>query len=729
MKLATVTNPVESGGITETNAFTIRTSATAFHILSSGLYSNKIRAIIRELSCNAIDSHIEAGVPTLPFEVHLPNGIEPWFAVRDFGTGLGHDDVMELYTTYFSSTKADSNDYTGALGLGSKSPFSYTENFSITAIVDGEQRTYTAYINEKGCPNIALMSTTKTTEGNGVEVKFGVKDGTDYRNFKNEAITVLQWFAVRPTINLSSEEFTAPDLETITEGISLKRTADYHAKTVAIQGNVAYPLDAKLICDNRTLTEFQKNSLISGFVFYFKIGELNVAASREELSYEEHTLNSIMAKLEMVEKHFTDYVSTELKTAKSTWDTGAIVARLYGNPVCRNVMSKCLKDMGISVQQSLNPSFEFEVGEFRKNNINLMQFESKRNSVIGRVQHTKNYRSYGGEAPASHRIPWTEELTLFVNDTTHGASDILKAYMGDKGLNYAMVIGRIRKTDDTVDELYQKALKFLGNPPKVKKVLLSTMITASPKLAPAKRTVSSPIHLYAIECGSYYGKVKVTGANIDLSDTATIRYYLPMADNKHVLLPSGDCLDTHCLRDFLSYVSHTVLRGHERQGMLFGAGPRRLAEVEKAVNWVSVYDEFKHFLDNISSSVSMAQALPARGSDEYIGKDMKNVCKVLDNDSPFALHWKKCNKILDEAEKTIGTGHGRNHIEATSALFGIEVKEMYQSEIDAIMGEHEAIIARYPMLALIDLRYKHDDDILKAAEYIELLDGLARDAK
>jgi len=68
----------------EIGEFRIRNSAKAFNILSSGLYANKIKAIIRELSCNAIDSHTAAGT-TQPFEVHLPTTLEPWFSIRDFG--------------------------------------------------------------------------------------------------------------------------------------------------------------------------------------------------------------------------------------------------------------------------------------------------------------------------------------------------------------------------------------------------------------------------------------------------------------------------------------------------------------------------------------------------------------------------------------------------------------------------------------------------------------------
>ena len=72
---------------TDTNsAFTIAATGKAFKILSDGLYSDKIRAIIRELSCNARDSHVAAG-NAAPWSIHLPNMDEPWFSVEDFGTG------------------------------------------------------------------------------------------------------------------------------------------------------------------------------------------------------------------------------------------------------------------------------------------------------------------------------------------------------------------------------------------------------------------------------------------------------------------------------------------------------------------------------------------------------------------------------------------------------------------------------------------------------------------
>src|SRR3990167_10349443 len=122
MKLAQAEQHVRgSHGITESKLFEIRINAHAFKMLSSGIYSDKITAILREIGCNAADAHIEAGIANKPFEVKIPNRIDPQFYIRDFGSGLSHDNVMTLYTTYFASTKQDSNDVTGGFGLGSKS--------------------------------------------------------------------------------------------------------------------------------------------------------------------------------------------------------------------------------------------------------------------------------------------------------------------------------------------------------------------------------------------------------------------------------------------------------------------------------------------------------------------------------------------------------------------------------------------------------------------------------
>ena len=182
----------------ESHQFQMKASAKAFAILSSGLYSNKIRAVLRELSCNAYDSQVQAGTADIPFEVKLPDYDDRTVFVRDYGTGLTEESIYSVYTTYFESTKTDSNDYVGALGLGSKSPFCLTDSFTVESFVDGKHLTFVAFIDKTGMPSISKVSEAETSEPNGLKVSFETKDAS-YK-WEDEAKDLFRWFPVTPRV-------------------------------------------------------------------------------------------------------------------------------------------------------------------------------------------------------------------------------------------------------------------------------------------------------------------------------------------------------------------------------------------------------------------------------------------------------------------------------------------------------------------------------------------------
>lgn len=317
MKLQNEVSDLVLANVSTTGEFKIRNSAKAFKILSDGLYSNKIRAIIRELSCNAIDSHVAAGKLDVPIEVHLPTVFESWFSVRDFGVGLNHEEVSSIYTTYFESTKTESNDFIGALGLGSKSPFSYTENFTVIAIKDGVKRIYSAFINQMGVPSVALMSEEETTDGNGVEVKFSVTARNDYYTFEHEAQSVFAWFKVTPTLsgkttNIYPINYMEKD---ILPGIHRKQD---RGNSYAVMGNISYPIRV----NQETARELGDLSklLDCSLVIDFNIGELDFTASREELSYIPLTVSSIKAKLEQLNSHLENHIEKKSQEFTCNWE-------------------------------------------------------------------------------------------------------------------------------------------------------------------------------------------------------------------------------------------------------------------------------------------------------------------------------------------------------------------------------------------------------------------------
>lgn len=321
---------VQVTGLTEQKKFQIKASAKAFKILSSTMYSDPIKAIIRELSCNAYDSHVAAGTTDVPFTVKLPNSVDRSFYVEDYGLGLSKEDVLNLYSTYFESTKTESNDYTGALGLGSKTPFSYTDSFIVISRFNGEEMTFTAFIDETGGPSIALVSTVPTTERNGLRVEIAVKQ-YDFYEFSNKAQTVLRPFIHRPTVK-GAANFEIADYEgenlfgEVTSKTSrfdfkwqvyseeARRYYRQHGNLIIVQGNIEYKASTRN--DEKHRPWFRDCTL----VVETPIGFFDFSASREELHYTEQTHTDISEILDAVEDVFKSHLQEAVDKITSQYE-------------------------------------------------------------------------------------------------------------------------------------------------------------------------------------------------------------------------------------------------------------------------------------------------------------------------------------------------------------------------------------------------------------------------
>ena len=172
-----------------TTGFGIAGNAKSYNVLSKKIYTNKVQAVIREVSCNAHDAHVAADQDA-QFKVHLPTTLESWFAVRDYGTGLTEQEVREIFCIYFCSTKTASNKAIGCLGLGSKSPFAVADSFTVTSWINGQKTVYSCYKDAKKSPQIARLTQEDSDEPTGIEVKMTVNGRSE--EFKREAIRVFQ---------------------------------------------------------------------------------------------------------------------------------------------------------------------------------------------------------------------------------------------------------------------------------------------------------------------------------------------------------------------------------------------------------------------------------------------------------------------------------------------------------------------------------------------------------
>lgn len=286
---------VGGSGVTD---FKMELSAKAFSVFSDSLYENKIKAIIRELSTNALDSHKEAN-SNKPFYIKLPTELDPHFIIRDYGTGLTHDEVNSVYTTYFKSTKETTNEFIGALGLGSKTPFSYKNNFSIKSYKDGVLNTYTAIINS-GIPSSIHHGSFDTDEENGLEISFSV-DSKDVDRFLREAINVFYYFKEEdiPNCNLELDKAGGfyKEYKNAFGNIYVKNNMSYKFNKPnfsnryidVVMGNISYPVSLDLIFDKTDVVPEISLDFIDAICA--DIGDVNVAPSRESLHYDQSTIN------------------------------------------------------------------------------------------------------------------------------------------------------------------------------------------------------------------------------------------------------------------------------------------------------------------------------------------------------------------------------------------------------------------------------------------------------
>lgn len=314
------------------NTFGIK-SQNLQHIISllrDDIYKDKILAVIREYSTNAFDANIAAGKRDIPIVVSLPNKLSPEFKVRDYGMGLSEQDVREIYTSYGESTKRNTNDAVGYLGIGCKSGFAYGDNFVVTSFHNGIKTVYNAALDASGVGSMVTLYSENTDEQSGVEITIPVKSG-DETLFINKSIEFFKYWNIRPQILGSDREFINQKYgedKPIVSGDDWKVYGNegYRENSYAVMGNISYPIEWRLIREKIDSTTNKK--LCNNFDFFqynrfilnFNIGELQFSPSRESLQYTEYTISSIVSKLEKTVDAVGEQIVKDITSQNTLWD-------------------------------------------------------------------------------------------------------------------------------------------------------------------------------------------------------------------------------------------------------------------------------------------------------------------------------------------------------------------------------------------------------------------------
>ena len=295
-----------------------------------GFYSNKELAPIREYSTNAFDAHIEAGIPTTPIEITLPTSMEPELKIRDFGNGLSESQLEQVYFKYWKSTKRNSKEQNGFLGIGAKSAMAYSDIYTIISICNGRKMVYTAHRN--GVAQRIYDGENIGNEKSGIEVIIPVQQ-KDIQKFITEALNFFQYCDIKPIFKNIEEETVKAAFSTMNttpflfeRGWSVRPSGYGSGKTVAVMANVAYAIDWSQVKNSLAPGLYQKINGIFEFLqenlttLNFDNGSLSFTPNRESLQYNDLTIAELSKKLTAIYDCLLNLISSKISDAPNIWE-------------------------------------------------------------------------------------------------------------------------------------------------------------------------------------------------------------------------------------------------------------------------------------------------------------------------------------------------------------------------------------------------------------------------
>ncbi len=399
----------------------IKICPEAFMLLSSGLYTNKVMAWIRESYTNAFDAHVAAGTQHIPIEVHVPTRLEPHFSVKDFGTGLSHEDMMEIYTTYFESTKNTSNLEHGGFGLGSKAGLCYNSSFMVSSRFNGIIRSYTVFFDESNIPSISLMGEQPTDEPNGIEVSGSVKV-EDCFKFQCE---MEEFFArVSPLPKFTGHALVPDTIEyRPISGTGWKIRSEGSGIRVNM-GIVSYPVSLPSIVGVDSIAGLPLELTCD-------IGEVAVTVSRESLSLTPQSIANLTKRLQTVKSELEQYISARMAGCKNLWQ-----ARML-------------------MMQYQHGEFSFLSSFFRNMKLlwNGQPVTVNDIKLDNSVSDCTEYNSYrrGIRSEKTNEIGVSPHVGIFINDIGRGAISRAKNALRENSNKYKVVylISLLNPNDDS----------------------------------------------------------------------------------------------------------------------------------------------------------------------------------------------------------------------------------------------------------------------------------------
>ncbi len=445
---------VASTGVVKSMGMSDNAQGIIFQMFTSNIYSNPIGTVVREITSNCFDSHIEADVnKPVVLKLTKDNTTEThYISFIDFGVGMSPQRVEEIYTVYFESTKRDNNDEIGGFGIGGKTPLAYKRytyagkgeydnSFFVITKYNGVKYTYSIFEGEKS-PQYILLSEEPTKDHNGTEIKIPVLEQDIYK-FESEIIKQLYYFE-----NLVFEGFS----DRVTNDYKIYKGENflYRGNNVSdfihvCLGRVAYPIDYSVL-------DIDKYDYKLPVAINVPIGAINVVASREQLDYSDATIDYLKSKLNLVKEELKSLLEKQSNTIESLTDYYFHKKNIFKLYLTDNEddyidMSSVidLKDIHLNnykYKNDFTPSFDRLFDLF---------CTKKRYGVIEKKRYyNETYEVFNGKFDQL-----TKENVFFLNDKNFKINRRLSSYLKQEhGRFYVISLKDIENVEDNFDLKY-----------------------------------------------------------------------------------------------------------------------------------------------------------------------------------------------------------------------------------------------------------------------------------
>jgi len=305
---------VESTTTTKKMKLSNHASQMVFQMFTKNVYSNPIGTVVREITSNCFDSHVEAGVENTPVLIKKTfdeSTSTHYISFIDYGMGMSQDRVENVYGVYFESTKRETNDQIGGFGIGGKTPLAYKRStgvgegeydnsFFVITNYNGTKFYYNIYEGTES-PEFSLFHQEPTDEINGSEIRIPVLS-KDVRQFEQEINKQLLYFEGIVFEGFSSS--VTNDYQII-EGRTFLHREDCFTDVMHVcVGKVYYPINYDLLGLNSY--DFRLPVAIK-----VPIGKVNVTVSREQLDYSEGTIKYIKNAMDEVQEELKEMLTKQ----------------------------------------------------------------------------------------------------------------------------------------------------------------------------------------------------------------------------------------------------------------------------------------------------------------------------------------------------------------------------------------------------------------------------------